>query len=300
MGWCNSAGDGVCAARTARLVRDVPTAGAIPWFSAVEWLFLILFDTLTKNQFGEWGWRIPFLVGGILVVVGLYIRLNLVETPAFTLLATSGERVRFPLGAIVRAHWPYLALGSLAMAVYYALFYTTTVFALTYSTRSAHVPEDQALGLLCLAILLMAAVAPASARMADRYGCPGVVLAGSLTAAASGFVLAPLLGSGTVLGIGTFMCLELVIMGMIVTPWAHCYQPCFQPKSVTLERPPHTASGASLVRRSLPTPRRSSCRRGAIGSRTLHHGRVAMIRAAASLKLCRGKHRHVSGSRNKI
>jgi MFS family permease len=93
-------------------------------------LFLLLFLLLTHEQFAARGWRITFLASGILVVVGLYVRGRLSETPAFARLAARGGQVRVPFGVLLPDHGSHLVLGSLAMVVCYAIFYTTTVFAL--------------------------------------------------------------------------------------------------------------------------------------------------------------------------
>lgn len=195
-----------------------PQLGPSLGFLLSNGLFLVLFSVLTDDQFREWGWRIPFLASGVLVAIGLYVRVSVVETPAFARLAARGAQVRVPLVTVLHGHWRNLVLGSLAMVVCYAIFYTTSVFALSYSTRTAHVPQSQALGLLCVAITMMAAVTPASAWLADKYGSRTVVLAGSVLAAASGFTMAPLLGAGTVVGTGAFMCVQLAIMGVVFTP----------------------------------------------------------------------------------
>ena len=195
-----------------------PQLGPPLGFLLSNGLFLLLFSVLTPEQFREWGWRIPFLASGVLVAIGLYVRTSLIETPAFAQLAARGAQVRMPLTAVLRGHWRNLVLGSLAMVVCYAIFYTTSVFALSYSTRTAHVPQGQALGLLCVAITIMAAVTPVAAWLADRYGSRTVVLVGSVLAAGSGFTMAPLLGTGSVAGTGAFMCLELAIMGVVFTP----------------------------------------------------------------------------------
>ncbi len=194
-----------------------PQLGPPLGFLLSNGLFLLLFSVLTDGQFHDWGWRIPFLASGALVAVGLYVRLRLVETPAFARLAARGAQVRLPLAAVLRGHWRNLVLGSLAMVVCYAIFYTTTVFALSYSTR-AGLPRSQALGLLCAAIVVMAAMTPVSARLADRFGGRAVALAGAALAAASGFAMAPLLGEGAAAGTGAFMCLELALMGVVFTP----------------------------------------------------------------------------------
>ncbi len=195
-----------------------PQFGPSLGFLLANGLFLALSATLTDAAFHAWGWRVPFLASGALVAIGLYVRVSLAETPAFAELAARGARVRLPLTAVLRGHGRALVLGSLAMVVCYAIFYTTSVFALGYSVRVGHLPRGQALGLLCLAIVVMAAVTPLSARLADRFGSRAVVLAGAVLAAASGFAMAPLLGAGTAAGTGAFMCLELALMGVVFTP----------------------------------------------------------------------------------
>ena len=181
-------------------------------------LFLLLLSTLSAGQFRDWGWRVPFLASGVLVAIGLYVRLNLTETPAFARLAARGAQARVPLVVVLREHWRNLVLGSFSMVVCYAIFYTTTIFTLGYSTRTSHLPQSQALGLLSVAIVVMAVATPPSAWLADRFGPRAVVLVGSVLAAASGFAMAPLLGSGTAIGTVLFMGLELAVMGVVFTP----------------------------------------------------------------------------------
>ncbi len=195
-----------------------PQFGPSLGFLLSNGLFLLLFSVLTDQQLHDWGWRIPFLASAALVAIGLYVRVSVAETPAFARLAAQGAQVRVPLVAVVRQHGRNLVLGSLAMVVCYAIFYTTTVFPLGYSTRVGHMPQRQALGLLCLAIVGMAAVTPVAARLADRFGSRAVIMAGAILAAASGFAMTPLLGAGTTLGTGAFMCLELALMGVVFTP----------------------------------------------------------------------------------
>ena len=181
-------------------------------------LFLLLFTVLTDAQFAAWGWRIPFLASALLVVVGLYVRRQVSETPAFARLAARAGQVRVPLGEMLRHHGRNLVLGSLAMVVCYAIFYISTVFALDYGTRVAHIPRGVFLQVLCAGIVVMGIVTPVSAMLSDRFGCRPVLLAGSALAAASGFAMAPLLGMGTPGGALAFVCLELALMGLVFAP----------------------------------------------------------------------------------
>jgi len=195
-----------------------PQLGPPLGFLLSNGLFLLLFTVLTDEQFAAWGWRIPFLASALLVTVGLYVRRRVTETPEFLRLAARAGQVRTPLGTVLRHHGRNLVLGSLAMVVCYAIFYISTVFALDYGTRVAHIPRGTFLGFLCIAIVVMAVMTPLSAALSDRFGCRPVLLVGSAMAAASGFAMQPLLGSGTPGGALAFACLELALMGVVFAP----------------------------------------------------------------------------------
>jgi metabolite-proton symporter len=180
--------------------------------------FLLLAHFLDDVQFRNWGWRIPFLASAVLVMVGLYVRLKLAETPVFARALQQHEQVSLPLGVLLRHHVTPLVLGALAMVVCYALFYISTVFSLSYGTTTLHIPRQQFLGLLCVAVLFMAAATPLAAWAGDRYGRRPVLLAAGSAALLSGFALAPMLGSGSPVQIAIFLSLQLFLMGATFAP----------------------------------------------------------------------------------
>ena len=180
--------------------------------------FLLLAHFLDDAQFRDWGWRIPFLASALLVMVGLYVRLKLSETPVFTRALQQQPRARLPLLEMLRHHALPLLLGALAMVVCYALFYISTVFSLSYGTTTLNIPREQFLGMLCIAVVFMAAAIPVSAWAGDRYGRRPVLIAASLGALLSGFLLQPMLGSGSALLITAFLALELFLMGAAFAP----------------------------------------------------------------------------------
>src|SRR5512135_1032243 len=94
--------------------------------------FLLLADLLDDAQFRAWGWRIPFLASAALVMVGLYVRLKLAETPVFAKALAAHQQVKLPLSQLLSQHAVPLLLGALSIVVCYALFYMSTVFALSY------------------------------------------------------------------------------------------------------------------------------------------------------------------------
>jgi metabolite-proton symporter len=191
-----------------------PQLGPPVGFLLATGSFLFLAYFLNDEQFRRWGWRIPFIASAVLVMIGLYVRLKIEETPIFT----KTQRVRFPLTELFNHHGLPLLQGALAMVVCYALFYIATVFSLSYGTATLHIPRQQFLGLLCVAVIFMAAATPLAAWAGDRYGRRPVLLAASSAALLSGFLLAPMLGSGSLVFITAFLSLQLFLMGATFAP----------------------------------------------------------------------------------
>jgi len=195
-----------------------PQLGPSIGFLAANGLFLILAMTLSDEQFRSWGWRIPFLLSAALVMVGLYVRLKLEETPIFANAVARQERVKMPLVELFSRYWAPVLLGSLAMVVCYALFYISAVFSLSYGVANLGYSRETFLGLLCFAVLFMAAATPLAAWASDRFGRKPVLILGGVLALLSGFTMEPLLGHGSTTGVALFLCLELFLMGITFAP----------------------------------------------------------------------------------
>jgi metabolite-proton symporter len=212
----------------ALLATENAPAGKHGWFAMFPQLgppvgflcatssFLLLSYWLTDAQFRDWGWRIPFVASAALVIVGLYVRLALTETPVFAQAAQ--RRVALPVADLLRNHAMPTLLGALAMVVCYALFYICTVFSLSYGVTMLHIPRPQFLLMLCVAVLFMAAATPVAAWAGDRYGRRRVLMAASSATLCSGFLLAPALASGSAIVITIFLSLELLLMGATFAP----------------------------------------------------------------------------------
>ncbi|WP_051209324.1 MFS transporter [Propionicicella superfundia] len=120
-----------------------PQLGAPLGFIIANGLFLLINfalphpnDPLLKSEaFLSWGWRIPFLFSAVMVIVGLWVRLKLVESEAFTIAEKRGAIRKVPLGTTFRHHWKEVILGTFIMLATYVLFYLMTSFALTYGTK---------------------------------------------------------------------------------------------------------------------------------------------------------------------
>ncbi len=195
-----------------------PQLGPSIGFLAANGLFLALAMLLSDEDFRAWGWRIPFLLSAALVIVGLYVRLKLEETPIFAKAIARHERVKLPVVELFAQYWMPVLLGALAMVVCYALFYISTVFSLSYGVSTLGYTRETFLGLLCFAVLFMALATPLSAWLSDRYGRKPVLVVGALLAIASGFAMEPLLTSGSTAGVALFLAIELFLMGVTFAP----------------------------------------------------------------------------------
>ena len=111
-----------------------------------------------------------------------------------------------------------MLLGALAMVVCYNLFYTATVFCLSYGTTKLGIARVDFLGMLCVAILFMTIATPISAKLSDHLGRRPVLLVSSALAVLAGFTLSPLLASGSLLQITLFLSLALFLMGATFAP----------------------------------------------------------------------------------
>ncbi|HWT99536.1 MAG TPA: MFS transporter [Terriglobales bacterium] len=195
-----------------------PQLGPSIGFLCANGLFLLLLSALSDGQFKSWGWRSPFLASAILVVVGLYVRMSLTETPAFARAMAKAEPVPVPFITLISRHWLPLLQGSLSIVVCYSVFYISTVFALSYGVSHLQIPRQSFLLLLCGAILFMAVATPIAAACADRFGRRPVLLVGAVVTFLSGFLLQPALSDGSMPVLFAFLALELFLMGVTFAP----------------------------------------------------------------------------------
>lgn len=195
-----------------------PQLGPSVGFLLATLSFLVLTLYLSDEAFKSWGWRIPFFASALLVLVGLYVRFKLAETPAFAAVLAQHHTHKAPIKSLLSTHFRPVLLGALAMTVCYNLFYTATVFCLSYGTLSLNIARADFLQMLCVAVLFMAVITPISAGLSDKFGRKPVLLIGCLLAILAGFSLAPLMASGSLWQITLFLSIALLLMGATFAP----------------------------------------------------------------------------------
>lgn len=193
-----------------------PQLGAPLGFLLSGGTFLLLSRWLTNAQFFAFGWRLPFLASAVLVLLGLYVRLTITETPVFEAAMQRAEQVGVPMFVVLRRHARELVTGILTCLATFVLFYLMTVFALSWGTTALHYSRGNFLMIQLVGILFFAATIPMSALLAERGRRP-VMLAVTVAIALFGLVLGPLFASGPK-GAVVMMTVGLALMGMTYGP----------------------------------------------------------------------------------
>jgi MFS family permease len=196
-----------------------PQLGAPVGFIAANGLFLILGELLTPAQFHDWGWRVPFALSAALVIVGLWIRLRLAETPEFAAALAEAPPPAVPLGELVSRHLGALVAGTVGAIACFALYYVATAFMLGYGTKTLGYSMKSFLGVQLGAILFMAAGIYVSAWLADRhFDERRVLMAGCVGTIFAGLLMAPMMNSGSLVQVFLFLALSLTLMGFVYGP----------------------------------------------------------------------------------
>ncbi|EEI17212.1 MFS transporter [Corynebacterium lipophiloflavum] len=230
-----------------------PQLGAPFGFFLSNGLFLILVTWLghstgdLEGAFMTWGWRVPFLMSAVMVAVGLWVRLQIEETPVFQQVIETDQKVSSPLSEVFAKAWRPLLQGTFIMVGCYTLFYLVTTWFLSYGIGSA--AEGVGLGIPYVDFLKLQLVCifgfmlgiPVACRLADTYGRRPVLGLTSVAIIIYGLSFGWLLNpeSFTMISLGVFLFLGMVLMGMIFGPMSAILPELF-PSNVR-----YTGSGVS-------------------------------------------------------
>ncbi|WP_289297126.1 MFS transporter [uncultured Reyranella sp.] len=194
-----------------------PQLGAPLGFVLSATSFLLLTETLTNEQFLSWGWRIPFVSSLLLVLLGLYVRLKITETPEFQKAVDTEARVAVPILDLLRSHKRALLLGTLVALATFVLFYLMTVFSLSWATSKLGYSRERYLEIQLIGVAFFAATIPLAAWLSDRYGRRTVLLIATGCTGVFGLFFEPLLANGLV-GALAFNVVGLALMGFNYGP----------------------------------------------------------------------------------
>jgi MFS family permease len=193
-----------------------PQLGAPIGFFFSGGIFLLLSNWLTDEQFFAFGWRLPFLASAALVLIGLYVRLTITETPVFLSALDRRERVKVPMFVVFREYPVTLVMGVLVCLATFVLFYLMTVFALSWATTALKYSRETFLLIQLLGVLFFALTIPISAVLAER-GRRSTLIWVSIGILIFGLVMAPMFVAGP-WGASLMMILGLSLMGLTYGP----------------------------------------------------------------------------------
>jgi metabolite-proton symporter len=193
-----------------------PQLGAPVGFFFSGGVFLVLSRWLSDDQFFAFGWRLPFLMSAALVLVGLYVRLTITETPVFRDSVNRHERVKVPMVVVFRDHPKTLFLGTLISLATFVLFYLMTVFSLSWGTTALGYSRETFLLIQLAGVICFGLTIPIGAVMAES-GRRRTLIWVTVLIALFGLVMAPMLTAGMTGAIVT-MCLGLGLMGLTYGP----------------------------------------------------------------------------------
>jgi len=208
-----------------------PQVGAPLGFIIANTLFLAIAFALPSDdptrpsqEFLDWAWRIPFLFSAVMVIVGLWVRLRLVESETFTKAVTTKRVEKLPLVAVFKSNWRELILGTFIMLATYVLFYLMTTFTLGYG-RAATDAAVPGLGygyntfilMMILGVVFFGVFTLVSGPWADKHGRRKTLIIVTLVIIVFGLLFVPLLGAGFV-GVMFFLIVGFSLMGMTFGP----------------------------------------------------------------------------------
>jgi len=149
-------------------------------FLLANGVFMAMGIALSEGQFEDWGWRIPFIASAVLVFLGLWVRLNIGETPEFSAAMEKAAPHRVPLLHVLKNHWGAVLAGGAGVMATFATFYLATVYALSYATTEMGYPRDAFLAIQLVACLFYAGAMLLAGLWSDRTSTERVLSFGAL------------------------------------------------------------------------------------------------------------------------
>jgi MFS family permease len=175
---------------------------------------------MSGEQFISWGWRVPFALSIVLVGVGLYIRLGIMETPVFAKLLAERKVERAPMLAVIKEHPKEILLSAFARMAEQAPFYIFTAFVFSYGIGTLHVSRNFLLTAVLTASVVSFVSIPVFGHISDRIGRKNMYLIGAVVTGIFGFIYFAMLNTGSEPIIYLAIVLSLIPHDMMYGPQA--------------------------------------------------------------------------------
>jgi len=191
---------------------------------------VLVFSRISGDQFLVWGWRIPFMLSIVMVAIGLYIRLGILETPAFRRIVVEKRVERVPVLEVIKRQPRAIILTALARMAEQAPAYIYLAFVFAYGTQVLKAPRDFLLtSLICAGFLSMVTI-PLAGHLSDRIGRKRMYLIGVILTGIYGFIYFALLDTTVPALIFIAIVLSFVPHDLMYGPQAALIAECFTPR----------------------------------------------------------------------
>ena len=205
--------------RSRGLVASWPQFG-VPCGLFLANLAVLSFSQMAGESFLAWGWRIPFALSLILVGVGLYIRLGILETPVFSKLLAERRLDRTPMLTVIKDHPKEILLSAFARMAEQAPFYIFTAFVFSYGIGTLHLSRDFLLTAVLAASVLSFVTIPVCGHLSDQIGRKNMYMLGAIVTGIFGFVYYAMLDTGAEVIVFLAIVLSLIPHDMMYGPQA--------------------------------------------------------------------------------
>jgi MFS family permease len=205
---------------------------AWPQFGVPAGLFLanlvvLACSTVAGSAFLTWGWRVPFFLSIVLVGVGLWIRLGILETPTFKRLVAENRIEKAPSVEVIRRQPKEIILTALARMAEQAPFYIFTAFVFAYGTGTVKVSRDLLLvALLCASVVSLFTI-PFAGHLSDRFGRKRIYMLGAVLTGLYGFAYFGLLNTAAPVLVFIAVVISLIPHDILYGPQAALIAECF-------------------------------------------------------------------------
>ncbi|APO75388.1 major facilitator superfamily protein [Rhizobium etli 8C-3] len=190
-----------------------PQLGAPVGLFLSSGVFWLLLQVISQDALLSWGWRVPFIASIVLIVIGLWVRLSITETPAFQKAIDKHERVAVPVAELFLKHKRSLFLGTFVALATFVLFYIGSAYLLSYNVKVLKIPFLDALEIQIVGSVAFGILIPVAGRLAERFGRREVLILTTVLIGIFSFFLPDLMSGGEG-SIVVFAIVAMALMGM--------------------------------------------------------------------------------------